>query len=268
LALRPELVFIASNHASHTDYAIKCLDKGISVHIEKPISTTKSQAVALHEVMRRTEAKVYTGYNRPGSKLFQTLRQRSCQYNDKATINWFVEGHEIEEGHWYFSPDEGGRVLGNMTHWLDLSIELVGVKSSLPILVTSPSQDWLGSNFLVNLEFGDGSIATISFSTNGHAFEGVRERLNYQRGDLTAYLEDFQFLEIDDGNEKSKIKLRRRDHGHRANVINSLKLLDGEARDRVLLTSLLALAVNKAILSNESILVTESLELASAKSAV
>ena len=36
LASSIELVYISSNHASHSAYAVKCLDAGKHVHIEKP----------------------------------------------------------------------------------------------------------------------------------------------------------------------------------------------------------------------------------------
>jgi len=32
-----DLVYVASNHASHADYAIAALEAGKSVHIEKPM---------------------------------------------------------------------------------------------------------------------------------------------------------------------------------------------------------------------------------------
>ena len=47
----PELVFVSSNHATHTRYAIQCLDRGIPVHIEKPVSISEVEARDLYESM-------------------------------------------------------------------------------------------------------------------------------------------------------------------------------------------------------------------------
>lgn len=261
ISSNPDLVFIASNHSTHTEYALDCLRAGISVHIEKPVSTSLEQAKALNSVMRDSAGKVFTGYNRPGSELFKKLLQRVVAEKGPATVNWFIAGHAIDPTHWYFAPAEGGRVLGNLCHWLDLTIDLVGEDHCFPVIVNSPTRDWLGSDFLVNLEFGDGSVATLSFSAKGHTFEGVRERLNYHRGNLLAYLADFQLLEIDQAEQKSNFRLWRRDHGHRNNVLQSLSLSNGESACRVLLTSLISLAVNEAILKQSSFKIDTDLEL-------
>src|SRR5262249_26065876 len=60
-----DLIFIASNHNSHTDYAIRALERGKAVHIEKPHVVTESQLRALCAAMVRTGGKVRLGYNRP-----------------------------------------------------------------------------------------------------------------------------------------------------------------------------------------------------------
>ena len=176
-----------------------------------------------------------------------------------VTINWFIAGHEIDEDHWYFAPAEGGRVLGNLCHWLDLSVALVEPSKVFPVSIYSPTTEWLGSDFIVNLEFGDKSVAALTFSAKGHAFEGVRERLNLHKGDLLAYLSDFQSLEVDVGPIKEKVRLKARDHGHESNVANSIKLdaRTSESKEKILLTSLLAVGVNNVIKENRSIILTK-----------
>ena len=48
-------------------------------------------------------------------------------------INWFVAGHEIPDDHWYFKESEGGRILGNLCHWTDLTLQLVGLNNAFPV---------------------------------------------------------------------------------------------------------------------------------------
>ena len=64
-----DLVYIASNHASHAEYAIRALERGKAVHIEKPHVVTESQLRRLCATMRRTGGKVRLGFNRPRSPL-------------------------------------------------------------------------------------------------------------------------------------------------------------------------------------------------------
>ena len=48
-----DLVFIASNHASHALYAIKALDAGKDVHIEKPHVVSIEQLRDLYAALER-----------------------------------------------------------------------------------------------------------------------------------------------------------------------------------------------------------------------
>ena len=45
------------------------------------------------------------------------------------------------------------------------------------------------TDIVANFVFGDGSIAAITFSAKGHAFEGVKERFSAHRGDLERRLD-------------------------------------------------------------------------------
>lgn len=97
-----KLVFIASNHASHAEYATDCIKAGKHVHIEKPHVVTRDQLDRLMAAMQeRSEAKVYLGFNRPRSRLFRNLQEFLAQQSGPLMINWFIAGHEIPDDHWY-----------------------------------------------------------------------------------------------------------------------------------------------------------------------
>ena len=66
-------VYIASNHASHTTYAVQTLARGIDTYIEKPIAVTHAQLVELLRARSRSQARVFAGYNRPFSRAVRVL---------------------------------------------------------------------------------------------------------------------------------------------------------------------------------------------------
>ena len=109
---------------------------------------------------------------------------------------WFIAGHAIEEGHWYFDDAEGGRILGNLCHWSDLTLEIVGLDKAFPCRIVPCSPQGAKSDFVTSIEFADGSMAALTFSAKGHTFEGVREILNLHRGDLLAEIKDFKSVSI------------------------------------------------------------------------
>jgi len=64
----------------------------------------------------------------------------------------------------------------------------------------------------------------LTFSAKGHAFEGVKERYSAHRGNVLLAMDDFQTIQIDRIAEKRRIRLRYRDHGHKASVLHSYNL--------------------------------------------
>jgi predicted dehydrogenase len=218
------LVFIASNHASHAEYAVACIEAGKHVHIEKPHVVTQEQLERLTGAMRRNpQVKVFLGFNRPRSPLFRQLQSVLASESGPTMINWFIAGHEIAASHWYFNADEGGRVLGNLCHWTDLTLHLVSLEKAFPCQIVPATPPGSVSDFVVSVMFADRSCAAITFSAKGHAFEGVREVLNVHRGNVLAGLSDFQTLTVDLIEKKRYTRLRHRDHGHEVNIVNSLE---------------------------------------------
>lgn len=216
------LVYIASNHASHAEYAIDCLDAGKHVHIEKPHVISAEQLKRLSEAQRRNpECMIFLGFNRPKSRLFRSAMDSLSKQYGPLMVNWFIAGHSIPDGHWYFSEAEGGRILGNLCHWTDLTLEMVGLENAFPCTISSLAEPGAESDFVISILFNDSSIAGITFSAKGHTFEGVRETLNAHRGDVLLSLSDFKTLRLDTVEKKSTTTSFFRDHGHRANIINS-----------------------------------------------
>jgi predicted dehydrogenase len=226
---RVRLIYIASNHASHADYAVRALDAGKDVHIEKPHVVNHEQLEQLAAAQERNPGcKIYLGFNRPRSEHFRFLMGHLAAEPGPYMINWFVAGHEIPEDNWYFSPAEGGRILGNLCHWTDLTLEMVGLEKALPCTVVPTSQPGAKSDFVTSFHFADGSVATISFSAKGHTFEGVREVLHVHRGNVLAELRDFQSSAVQIVEKKISLSSFFRDHGHGANIMNSLRCTLGD----------------------------------------
>lgn len=248
------LVYIASNHASHSEYAVMMLEAGKDVHIEKPHVVNGEQLRRLEEAMARNpERSIYLGFNRPWSPIFAEIESAIGAEPGELMINWFVAGHEIPSDHWYFSEAEGGRLLGNVCHWTDLTLRLVGIDKAFPLTVKSGLSVASPSDFVLSYQFADGSAGAITFSAKGHAFEGVREVLNLHRGSTMVYMSDFQHLRIDSGHKTRERRLLTRQHGHRENILNSLRRGHPVPPDEVRATALVFLGTRAAAESGEAI---------------
>lgn len=251
-----KIVFIASNHASHAEYAISCIEHGKSVHIEKPHVVDNQQLERLIKAIKNNpHVNVYLGFNRFKSKLFKKLQTFLKQEQGPMMINWFIAGHAIQDDHWYFDEKEGGRVLGNLCHWTDLTLHLVSFTKAFPCQIIPATPNNSKSDFVVSVIFADRSCASITFSAKGHTFEGVKEVLNVHRGNLVANITDFQKLTCELVQKKIKTRTLYRDHGHKANILNSItnfEIFDaGESIEYIEQTAKFFLAIRQAIDTNQ-----------------
>jgi predicted dehydrogenase len=252
-----DLIYIASNHASHAEYAVDALRRGKHVHIEKPHVVRMDQLERLVDAMRSGRGKVALGFNRPLSRMGR-LAQSTLAAQDGATmLNWFVAGHEISPDHWYFREEEGGRVLGNLCHWTDFCLQMVPPECRYPVTIRPTRAESSDCDIAVTYVFGDGSIAAITFSAKGHAFEGVKERFAAHRGRALVVIDDFKTLRIDVGERRRRVRSRTRDHGHKDAICRSYEMsrtgsaLPGASVDYVWQTGELFLQTKEALERDE-----------------
>lgn len=241
-------VFIASNHSTHADYGIEAIRRGKVVHIEKPHVVNHQQLERLIGVLQACQdAKVFLGFNRPRSAHFARIQSALLLESGPVMVNWFVAGHELDPSHWYFSDAEGGRILGNLCHWTDLTLRLVGLECAFPIQIAAEKPDSSESDYAVTMAFGNGSIGMISFSAKGHTFEGVREYLNVHRGNALISLRDFHETTFDVGHVKTTYSPLFRDHGHRAAIEATLDGGAPEGKEMIIESARIFLAVKDAV---------------------
>jgi predicted dehydrogenase len=219
-----DTVFIASNHASHAEYAIAALEAGKTVHIEKPHVVTEDQLRRLCSAMAVSPGRVALGFNRPVSRIGLEVKRALDSQSGALMLNWFVAGHEIAKDHWYFRDEEGGRVLGNLCHWTDFVYRLVPSENRFPITVNPTRAEAADADIAVTYVFGDGSIAAITFSAKGHAFEGVMERFSAHRGDALVSMDEFKTFEARIGAKRHRTRQLHRDHGHERMICDSYLL--------------------------------------------
>jgi predicted dehydrogenase len=215
-----DLIYIASNHASHADYAIAALERGKNVYIEKPHVVSEKQLGALLSTMDRSPGRVSLGFNRPGSRFGRLILSTLELEDGPGMYTWFVAGHAIEPDHWYFAPKEGGRVLGNLCHWTDFVLRMAPA-AQFPVEIRPTRGAKSDADIVVTYTFPDETIAVISFSAKGHTFEGVNEKLNAHRGKCLLSMDNYQTLVIDIGETRRRYSSLFRDHGHEANIIGA-----------------------------------------------
>ncbi len=254
-----KLVYIASNHSSHADYAVQLMKFGKNVHIEKPHVVSNNQLTILMNEYIKKKSKIFLGFNRNQTNFTNIIKDLIKIERGKTIINWFIIGHKINDNNWYYNKEEGGRILGNLCHWSDLTLNLIGLTDSFPCKIIPISENTDKSNFVINLIFPNKSYAVITFSSLGEVIDGVKESLRLQKGNLLIYLEDFKILKYFKKGRVRKISLEKKQLGHNQNIVNSytstISNKEGETGEYIYKTAKLFLGIKEAIEENKTIII-------------
>ena len=200
-----DAVVVATPHAQHAEIAAAALRAGKAVFVEKPLAIDRA---GLDEV-RSAAAEgglLLVGHNRRFAPLAAALRDR---VHGPLLVQIRVAAGVLPSGHWLEDPEEGGRILGEISHFVDLAAFLCG---SAPTVAEGAPVD---GSLLGTLRFADGSAATIAYGT-GESGKLPKERVEVLGAHGAAVLDDFARLEVY-GAGATTMKSRR-DKGHRAQL--------------------------------------------------
>jgi len=204
-------VIIATRHDTHAALAIKALKLGKRVFLEKPLCLNMEEYKNLIKACR-SGGDIMVGFNRRFAPAILKLKERLDSDLPKA-IQYRINAGFLQADHWVHDPEVGGgRIVGEACHFVDLCAFLSGsrVVSVSAVPLTEEPQNF--DSFAANLAFDDGSIAGITYYSNGNKSMS-KERIEISAGGFSAVVDDFKQLTTY-GKKVSKEKLSKSDKGH------------------------------------------------------
>lgn len=212
---RLNTLFIATRHDSHADLVIRGLSAGKNVFVEKPLCLHESELNAIRETYSRYPHRLMVGFNRRFAPFVRKIKEQHASGGPVA-IHYRINAGVVPSDHWVHDPNVGGgRVLGEVCHFIDLCMFL----ASAPIThVSGTALDSPGSmhdTVAVQLQFANGSIASIGYYSNGNAHLPKEQLEVFGRG-IVSVLDDFTTLTVY-GKDLRKESMKQ-DKGHAAGV--------------------------------------------------
>ena len=197
-----DLVVIATRHDSHADYVVRALTAGKAVYVEKPPALTLEE---LERIKQAYDARaacgrppfLMVGYNRRFSPLAASLKRVFDACHEPLAMLYRVNAGAVAASEWVQDTRVGGgRLVGECGHFVDL---LAYVAGSRPVAVSgtahSPSESRKSDVLSVTLQFGNGSIGTVHYFSNGHP--GLpKEYVEVFGGGRAAQLFNFRVLKV------------------------------------------------------------------------
>jgi predicted dehydrogenase len=118
----------------------------------------------------------------------------------------------VPDGHWYLDRRQGGRLLGEVCHFVDAAQVLVGADIQDAVGVQGGDASQGNDGMVVALRFADGSVASITYGSVPPT--AGKERIEVLAGSHQVIIDDFRSVL---GNGRTLWK-GRPDKGHRAHA--------------------------------------------------
>ncbi|NNN22156.1 MAG: Gfo/Idh/MocA family oxidoreductase [Acidimicrobiales bacterium] len=253
-----DVVIVATPHESHAALVIKALDAKKHIWCEKPLALNLVDFKAITDAGQKSpESLLWVGFNRRFSHPVQEMSDFFGTHGSQLVVTYRVSAGQIPSTHWYNDRTQGGRLIGEVCHFIDTSQAIV--KSPIQNITASGSSSnerVLADNLGVVLTFEDGSVASITYATGGSPIT-PKERVEVLGRGKTGLIDDFRSIEL---NEKRKA-FRPQDKGQDkalaafANAIRS----ESETPKWVFESSIAAILGAESLLSGNSISLQEYL---------
>jgi predicted dehydrogenase/threonine dehydrogenase-like Zn-dependent dehydrogenase len=194
-------VFIATRHETHAGYVMQALQSGKNVFVEKPLCLTEEELVQIQHEFTKHNCRVMVGFNRRFAPMIQTIKKTFSSSNPIA-INYRINAGVIPADHWVHDLKVGGgRIVGEACHFIDLCMFLAGSKLTTISAVALNDAQKLNDTVCFNLQFENGSTASVSYFSNGNKSIN-KEYLEVFGSGIVAVLDDFKTLTVSGKSEK------------------------------------------------------------------
>lgn len=192
-----DLVIVATRHDSHAELVTRALDAGKHVFCEKPLALSDDQMDKVATAWRGSPGQLFVGFNRRYSPPVAAVRRHVGTGGGPLVLTYRVSAGTMGGRHWYHDRRQGGRLLGEVCHFIDTCAAIVAAPIESVVTVGAGRDEaLLEDDLALLLRFADGSVATITYATGGHAGT-PKERLEVLGHRRTAVIDDFRRTLLD-----------------------------------------------------------------------
>lgn len=201
------LVFIMTRHSSHAYFICEALKAGKNIFVEKPMCIKKEELNDIINHRLNYPSKVFmVGFNRRFSPFSTWLKEKFKNISEPLSIHITVNAGYVPFDHWSQDEKEGGRIIGEVCHFIDL---VQYFTDSIPERVYAENIEskfykyW--DNVSINLKMRDGSVANILYIASGDK-RYPREIVEIFGGGAVGIIDNFRKAEFIYKGKRKKIK--------------------------------------------------------------
>jgi predicted dehydrogenase/threonine dehydrogenase-like Zn-dependent dehydrogenase len=228
-----DTIVIATRHNLHAKQVLSALDSGKHVFCEKPLCLTLDELEVIQiKASQVPSQNLMVGFNRRFAPQIVKMKELLTPLSEPKSIVITVNAGYIPPDHWtHDKAIGGGRIIGEVCHFIDLARHLVGypiTNYEIVAMQNDISMNKLDDNVSFTLQFTDGSVATVLYMANGE--RGFpKERIEVFVAGRVLQLDNFLKLRGWGWDKFKKMNLWRQDKGVDACVTAFLSGTKGKA---------------------------------------
>jgi predicted dehydrogenase/threonine dehydrogenase-like Zn-dependent dehydrogenase len=161
-----DVVVIATPHDSHAELAVRALERGKHVWCEKPVALSLDELDAVEKAAAAGGGVLFVGFNRRWSADVTAAAGHLRSREAPLTLLYRAAAGPVPARHWYADRRHGGRLLGEVCHFIDTCAALSGSPvTGVTALAGGEGESLLAADLAVSLRHGDGGLASIAYSS-------------------------------------------------------------------------------------------------------
>jgi len=213
------LVAVATRHSSHAALARQALEAGKHVFVEKPLAVNDQE---LDEVLAATGSggELMVGFNRRFSPLAREAFEFFQNHQFPLSINYRINAGRISPDHWVHDAHEGGRIIGEVCHFIDLVHFITGSLTTRVFAEAVAGRNIAATDedsVFLTLRLADGSNASIAYLAEGDKAL-AKERIEIFGGGKIFMIDDFRSATAYENGREKTTRLREQDKGQRDEI--------------------------------------------------
>lgn len=210
------LVMICTRHGNHAALALKALQAGKNVFVEKPLATTLDDLEQLERFFQTHTSNtplLMVGYNRRFSPYIREIRKHTDKRIGPLFIHYRMNAGFQLADHW--THQDGGRIIGEACHIVDLMSALTNcqiMNCQAEGIKSSHSKFLANDNKVITIKYEDGSVAVIEYISMGNR-NLPKEYMEIHFDEKSIILDDYKQLKSYGFNMK-ELKSKKSSKGH------------------------------------------------------
>jgi predicted dehydrogenase/threonine dehydrogenase-like Zn-dependent dehydrogenase len=205
-------VFVTTQHNKHSSAVIESIKTKKHCFVEKPLCIYEEELEAIKEAYTG-EAIVQVGFNRRFSPMIEKMKK---SISGQISVNYRVNAGIIPKDVWIQDRTiGGGRIIGEVCHFIDTCSYLIGSKVESVFATTVKKNDQSipdEDNVNIVLNYANGSSATISYYAYGDNSMS-KEYIEVFGSGVSMQMNDFRELIIFKNGKANKEKSANQDKG-------------------------------------------------------